>query len=160
MADRYFDANVAHMTNINWSKNWIDKYDFSHLRTINTGAAITPLELKKRLLNTFKHATLNDNFGQTETTATGVLLSCGSRRSDLPNAGSAWMRRHRGSTRKMGRDGESGRRFETGWIAHRTRSDRLLQQDIASYKKLTIVEFVDALPRNASGKLLKYVLKE
>jgi acyl-CoA synthetase (AMP-forming)/AMP-acid ligase II len=33
-------------------------------------------------------------------------------------------------------------------------------QHLASYKKPRIVEFVDALPRNAAGKVLKRVLRE
>ena len=33
------------------------------------------------------------------------------------------------------------------------------QQHISSYKKPRIVEFIDVLPRNASGKILKTVLR-
>lgn len=236
----------------------IDKYDFSHLRTINTGAAITPLELKKRLLKTFKNATLNDNFGQTETTATGVLLSgedslrkpdsigkpivnveirvVDENMNDVP-VGEVGEIVYRGPTvmKEYYKNPEATKEaFEGGWfhsgdlvkvdeegfiyVVDRKKDmiisggeniypaeveeviyqmpevlevavigvphekwgetvkavvvlkpgETLTEQEvidycsrqIASYKKPTIVEFVDELPRNASGKVLKYVLKE
>lgn len=34
------------------------------------------------------------------------------------------------------------------------------KQHLASYKKPKMVEFIDELPRNASGKVLKYVLQK
>lgn len=48
----------------------INEYDLSSVKVTSTGAAITPLEVKKRMLKTFPNAILIDNFGQSETTAT------------------------------------------------------------------------------------------
>lgn len=52
----------------------IGDYDLTSIGTCATGAAITPLKLKKRILHYFPNAVLADNFGQTETTATATVL--------------------------------------------------------------------------------------
>lgn len=52
----------------------ISEFDLSSVETCATGAAIAPVELKKRILNQFENAILVDHFGQTETTATATVL--------------------------------------------------------------------------------------
>lgn len=52
----------------------ISEFDLSSVETCATGAAIAPVELKKRILNEFENAILVDHFGQTETTATATVL--------------------------------------------------------------------------------------
>lgn len=53
----------------------IGEFDLPSVKVCATGAAITPLELKKRILHYFNNAILADNFGQTETTATTICLT-------------------------------------------------------------------------------------
>lgn len=52
----------------------ISEYNLSSVQICATGAAITPVEIKKRILNHFDNAILVDHFGQTETTATATML--------------------------------------------------------------------------------------
>lgn len=52
----------------------LKEFDLSSVTTCSTGAAITPLELKKRILAKFENAVLVDTFGQTETTASTTML--------------------------------------------------------------------------------------
>src|SRR5699024_3319722 len=52
----------------------IKDYDLSSIVTCATGAAISPVELKKAILNYFPNAMLLDHFGQSETTATTTCL--------------------------------------------------------------------------------------
>ncbi|WP_274379394.1 AMP-binding protein [Alkalihalobacterium alkalinitrilicum] len=52
----------------------IDKYDLSSLVLSTTGAAICPLEVKKRILYYFPNTRLLDNFGQTEMSPTTTML--------------------------------------------------------------------------------------
>lgn len=52
----------------------ITDYDLSSVHICATGAAISPVELKKRILTYFKNAILVDHFGQSETTATTCCL--------------------------------------------------------------------------------------
>lgn len=52
----------------------IGDYDLSSITTCATGAAISPVELKKTILKYFENATLLDHFGQSETTATTTIL--------------------------------------------------------------------------------------
>lgn len=51
-----------------------EKYDVSSITRCSVGAAIAPLELKKKILSSFKNATLIEQFGQTETTSITVVL--------------------------------------------------------------------------------------
>lgn len=53
----------------------IGDYDLSSVTLCATGAAITPLPVKKRITHYFPNAKLTDNFGQTETTATATSLT-------------------------------------------------------------------------------------
>jgi acyl-CoA synthetase (AMP-forming)/AMP-acid ligase II len=50
------------------------KYDVRSLRTAAYGADITPNSLKERILESFPNAALYEAFGQTEMTATAVLM--------------------------------------------------------------------------------------
>jgi len=52
----------------------LKEFDLSSVTTCSTGAAITPLELKKRILGRFENADLVDTFGQTETTASTTYI--------------------------------------------------------------------------------------
>jgi fatty-acyl-CoA synthase len=49
-------------------------YDRSSLRILNTGAAIMPVEVKKRVLDTFPNAGIFDCFGQTEMSGGVTIL--------------------------------------------------------------------------------------
>lgn len=53
----------------------MEDYDLSSVTLCATGAAITPLAVKKRITHYFPNARLADNFGQTETTATATALT-------------------------------------------------------------------------------------
>ena len=44
--------------------------------------------------------------------------------------------------------------------AHRRRGDRVRAREVAHYKRIRHVEFVDAIPKSASGKILRRVLVE
>jgi len=50
-----------------------ENYDLSSLRYCTTGAAVTPLELKNRIVECFPGAQINEAFGMTETSATGTF---------------------------------------------------------------------------------------
>lgn len=52
----------------------ISDYDLSSITMCATGAAISPVELKKTILKHFENAILLDHFGQSETTATTTIL--------------------------------------------------------------------------------------
>lgn len=67
-------ALVPAMWNFLFQVPTIDQYDLSSVTTCTTGAAICPLELKKRILKHFSNAALLDTFGQTETTSSATLL--------------------------------------------------------------------------------------
>lgn len=51
-----------------------EQYDVSSVTRCTVGAAVAPLELKKKILSSFKNATLLEQFGQTETTSITVGL--------------------------------------------------------------------------------------
>jgi fatty-acyl-CoA synthase len=53
----------------------IEDFDLSSVTKCSTGAAIAPLELKKKIMKYFKNATLIEQFGQTETTSATVVLT-------------------------------------------------------------------------------------
>src|SRR5690606_27146829 len=53
----------------------IDDYDLSSMKECNAGGAITPLELKKRIMKTFKNANYSEAFGQTETSPVTTSLN-------------------------------------------------------------------------------------
>lgn len=67
-------ALVPAMWNFLFQVPTIDNYDLSSVTSCTTGAAICPLELKKRILKYFSNASLVDTFGQTETTSSATLL--------------------------------------------------------------------------------------
>lgn len=52
----------------------IRDYNLSSITMCATGAAISPVELKKTIITYFENATLLDHFGQSETTATTTIL--------------------------------------------------------------------------------------
>jgi fatty-acyl-CoA synthase len=52
----------------------LKKYDVSSLRTAAYGADITPNSLKERILEAFPNAALHEAFGQTEMSATGIMM--------------------------------------------------------------------------------------
>src|SRR5690625_4176251 len=52
----------------------ISDFDLSSIKICATGAAISPVELKKRILKHFNNTILVDHFGQSETTATTTCL--------------------------------------------------------------------------------------
>lgn len=66
---------VPAMWNFLFQVPHIGDFDLSSVKVCATGAAITPLEVKKRILHYFNHAMLADNFGQAETTATTTCLT-------------------------------------------------------------------------------------
>lgn len=236
----------------------INEYDLTSVKVISTGAAITPLEIKKRMLKVFPNATLIDNFGQSETTATTISNSGEDTLRKTDSVGKPYLNLeyrivdenmndvpisevgeivYRGPTimKEYYKNPEATKEaFKGGWF----HSGDLVRQDeegfiyvvdrkkdmiisggeniypaeieevlyqmpeilecavigvpdkewgesvkaiivtkpgqtlteqqvidyciqhLASYKKPKFVEFVDQLPRNASGKVLKYVLKE
>lgn len=233
-------------------------YDVSSVTTCSTGAAITPLELKKRILDNFENAELNEAFGQTETTATATHLKGEDALRKTSSVGRPMVNVevrvvdeemgdvevgevgeivYRGptvmkeyyknpeATEEAFRGGwfHSGdlvKRDEEGFVYVIDRMDDMIisggeniypaeieevlyqipeilecavigvpdkdwgervkaivvlkpetnltseavieycEQHLASYKKPREVEFIDELPRNASGKVLKYVLKK
>jgi len=51
-----------------------NKYDVSSLRTAGYGADVTPNSLKERILESFPNAALYEAFGQTEMSATAVMM--------------------------------------------------------------------------------------
>jgi acyl-CoA synthetase (AMP-forming)/AMP-acid ligase II len=59
--------------------NWIvhhpefDRYDLSSLEHCTTGAAVTPMDLKDRIVECFPGARIDEAFGMTETSATGTV---------------------------------------------------------------------------------------
>ena len=78
----------------------------------------------------------------------------------LPAPGGGGGGGHRPPRRALGR--ERVRRRRAGGRARRspqTRSSQLCRDNLAGYKKPKRVEFVDDLPRNASGKVLKRELR-
>ena len=52
----------------------IESYDRSSLRILNTGAAIMPVEVKKKILKTFPNSGIFDCFGQTEMSGGVTIL--------------------------------------------------------------------------------------
>lgn len=236
----------------------IADYDLSSVKICATGAAISPVEIKKRILSYFTNAILVDHFGQTETTATTACLvgedalrkpkSVGrpfanievrvvdKEMNDVPIGevgeivyrGPTVMKEyyknpeatkdafrggwfHSGDLVKMDEEGyvyvvdrekdmiiSGGENIYPAEIEevlyrmpeilecavfgvpdpewgesvcaavvlkpdHTLTEEQIIeycQQHVASYKKPKIVEFIDALPRNTSGKVLKFKLKE
>lgn len=234
------------------------EYDLSSVTTCSTGAAITPLELKKRILKSFPNAELVDTFGQTETTASTTYLKGEDTLRKTTSVGQSMINVetrivdenmndvgvgevgeivYRGPTVmkeyyknpeateeafKGGwfHSGDLVMRDEEGFIYVVDRKNNMIisggeniypaeieeilyqmpeilecavigvpdkdwgesvkaivvlkpektltaeqiieycQQNLASYKKPKFVEFIDELPRNASGKVLKYVLQK
>ncbi len=60
----------------------------------------------------------------------------------------------------MGRGGDGHRGLQTGACATEQEIIEHCRTQIASYKKPKSVDFVDALPRNAAGKVLKTELRK
>lgn len=235
-----------------------NEYDLSSVTTCSTGAAITPLELKKRILKSFPNAKLVDTFGQTETTASTTYLKGEDTLRKTTSVGRSMINVetrivdenmndvgvgevgeivYRGPTvmKEYYKNPEATEEaFKGGWfhsgdlvmrdeegfiyVVDRKKNmiisggeniypaeieevlyqmseilecavigvpdkdwgesvkavvvlkpDKTLtaeqiieycQQNLASYKKPKFVEFIDELPRNASGKVLKYVLQK
>lgn len=52
----------------------LENYDLSSVRRCTTGAAICPLELKKKIIKYFKNASIIDTFGQSETASSTTCL--------------------------------------------------------------------------------------
>jgi acyl-CoA synthetase (AMP-forming)/AMP-acid ligase II len=52
----------------------IEAFDLSSVTRCTTGAAICPLELKKKIIRYFHNALLFEQFGQTETTSAAIVL--------------------------------------------------------------------------------------
>lgn len=70
---------VPSMWNILFEVKNFEQYNVNSLRIICTGAASTPLELKKKLMKNFPNAGVFDTFGHTETSAsTATLKACDS----------------------------------------------------------------------------------
>ena len=234
------------------------EFNLTSVKRAITGAAIIPLEVKKRILETFPNATFFDNFGQSETTATATSNSGEDALRKYDSVGKAYPNvevrvvDENMNDVPLGEVGEIVYRgpivlkeyynnpeatkeaFEGGWfhsgdlvkmdeegfiyVVDRkkdmvisggeniypaeieatlykmpeilecavigvpdkewgesvkaivvTKPDRYLteqqvidycKQHLASYKKPKVVEFVDELPRNASGKVLKYVMQK
>jgi acyl-CoA synthetase (AMP-forming)/AMP-acid ligase II len=68
-------------------------------------------------------------------------------------------RRHRAGERQVGRVA-ARRRREGRRLAHRGGGDPALPGKLARYKQPRAVRFVDEIPRNPSGKILKRILRE
>ncbi|MFC4024074.1 long-chain fatty acid--CoA ligase [Oceanobacillus longus] len=249
---------VPAMWNFLFQVPTIDDYNLSSVKRTITGAAIIPLEVKKRILQTFPNAIFFDNFGQSETTATATSNSGEDALRKNDSVGKPYMNvevrvvDENMNDVPVGEVGEIVYRgpivmkeyyknkeatkeaFEGGWfhsgdlvrmdeegfiyVVDRkkdmvisggeniypaeieatlyempeimecavigvpdkdwgesvkavvvTKPDHSLteqqvidhcKQHLASYKKPKIVEFVDALPRNASGKVLKFVMQK
>ncbi|RLL46859.1 long-chain-fatty-acid--CoA ligase [Oceanobacillus piezotolerans] len=235
----------------------IDDYNLSSLKIASTGAAITPLEVKKRILETFNNAILFDNFGQSETTANTTSNSGEDALRKTESVGKPYINVevrivdenmndvpigevgeivYRGPTvmKEYYKNPEATKEaFEGGWFhsgdlvrmdeegfiyvvdrkknmlisggeniypaeveeilyqmpqilecavigvpdkewgesvkaivvikpEHTLTEEQVIEyckKHLASYKKPKVVEFVEELPRNASGKVLKYVLQ-
>jgi acyl-CoA synthetase (AMP-forming)/AMP-acid ligase II len=60
----------------------------------------------------------------------------------------------------VGRGGEGGRREKARRRGHAGGADGLPRERIAGYKVPRSVDFVDALPRNPTGKILKRELRK
>ena len=87
------------------------------------------------------------------------LSGRGRGRIDGPSRNSR-MRRDRRARSEVGRDGQSGRRAARGPIASEASLIEWSRDKLAGFKRPRSVDFIDALPRNASGKLLKRTLRE
>ncbi|PWA09202.1 acyl-CoA synthetase [Pueribacillus theae] len=53
----------------------LEKYDLTSMTECTAGAAICPLELKKKIMKTFKNASYHEAFGQTETSPSATSLN-------------------------------------------------------------------------------------
>ncbi|MFO7262971.1 MAG: acyl-CoA synthetase [Bacillaceae bacterium G1] len=65
---------VPAMWNFLFQVPTLHQYDLSSLTSCSTGGAVTPLELKKRIMQTFPNAQLYEAFGQTEMSPCTTML--------------------------------------------------------------------------------------
>jgi acyl-CoA synthetase (AMP-forming)/AMP-acid ligase II len=65
---------VSAMWNFLFQVPTLDQYDLSSLTSCSTGGAVTPLELKKRIMQVFPNANLYEAFGQTEMSPCTTML--------------------------------------------------------------------------------------
>ena len=68
-------------------------------------------------------------------------------------------RRDRAARRRGGRDPRRVRRAQAGLRGHRRRHHGFVAGQVAHYKQMRHLEFIDAIPKSASGKILRRELR-